>query len=558
MKFNFKIYEITAATNNSICAATPTLVSSGLSVDITVIEKDGSTTVIPTSTSNTQSVDVVLENSWDKATVIVNIAKTDYNTYSNSFEVYGYDLGNYANDSFNNVAYFDIILIKTDYRTTDQKNPVHPDYIPYILNLAYSSFISYRKPFTKELHAYTTNSSNGVVKYFNSNNELIIGAKNGFICCDGEYALYQVTQTYGSRSCCCGGSVLLDECISSVLTITNWIYLPTYLSTNTCNSCDSVCTNTISENYTNLTVDFSEVTCLYVDTVLISPIQHYQVNWTLYGIDTEISPDGNFYGVPLTTHSIDLEDHVDFTCPITVDNGYGSGSYFNYNFPVFVTPDIGDYKVHTTYSVMSYEQLPVITCSEVNTITSCNWFNYDKLECECNQFNLYNKSFQQAEINVYKLNGNGFGIYNTFIMESCSSLRITLLDDGVYMFSAIRLNLNDTKLEFLPFVNICKLTTCWLEYQKSVLCDCKKCNSQNVYNYNVLQANMFILLSMMNNSFTFGSVYSYISDSLLKDFITIDTIIQRINDEYCINCNLPSPCSSEITANSSSGDCGCK
>lgn len=546
MNLRFNVRQITACVNHTICGITGDLVVP-TTVDITSYV-NGVASTTNTTPANVYTLAIPTLNVWDEVVVHIKIELTDYNTFENTFTFYGYDVGAYLNGLYNSIlGGFDITLIKTDYRTVNEADPTHVDYIPYILNLAYSSFIAIRRPFTKEIQYYKTNSANSTVTYELSDDTVITSGFNGLYCSSEDILLKQRTKTYTTvNSGCCGQAdyILLSECESSLINVKKVEWLAQTVTSVYSNACDNDAVNTLTTNYTQQQINFANVTCVNIDDDLKAPFNELYLRQTLYAIGSTIE-SGIIQGVELDSNELLIDDSiVDLDNPISViDSDYGYGSIFTYLWESFQTIEIGEYKLLTELIFLSSTGEEIIVCRNIQVINSSNWFFYE--QTECGVYTLYNKSFVTITIVVSKLNdSNVYEVTGTYTLDACTLATLTLTD-GVYSIEAQRTG-HDSVV--YSVVAMCSLQACWLNYQKKLLCCTPEdvCSSKDVYIYNTMSAQIQILFTLLNEIYNFGMYFSIIDSNELAKLYQINSVLNRINTEYCLECSIPSNCATQI------------
>ena len=550
MNLRFNILEIASHVDQEICELTP-LISIPNSVDITVIIEGVETKYLVAQSS--YEIAIPLTNAWDSALVYININKALYNSYTNIIEVYGYDLGSYANDSFNSISNgFDIVLIKADYRTVQEADPTNPNYIPYALNLAYSSFIALRKPLTKEIHYYKTNSCNGLITYRDASGTTISVGANGVICSEDDYYISQLTESYTlATTCNCGDgdSRLLSSCESSLFKIIKWVYIPKVNTSFITDSCEDECTNILLNNSTINMLDLSEITSIYVDDTLISPIQFVELVQRLYEIGTIVSDQGELQGQVKAEDIQVINDVVDFTTsPIEVTNAsFGYEPIYRYEWSSFKTPEVGDYKFAIVFIVKNDADEIVLACQTIHTVQSKHWFWYEK-QSDCNIYKVSNKSFDTITFTISKLDyiTGVFSQVSVTTIPPCNILEVTINTDGVYKFSATRLGYNEEIV--YPVISYCNLQNCWLNYQKNIVCCSPRatCQTKEVYDYLVLSNLIYMFIALLNEVYNFATIFDAFNQSELEKLSALDELLNRINTEYCNTCNTVTQCSTNI------------
>jgi hypothetical protein len=561
---------------DSICGTT----LNSLVPDSIVIKVDD-VIVTPSFADNTYTVNIPLTNVWDTAKVEITVTHSDslsdFYTYHNIFEVYGYDLGNTMSiGATTGREPFQIVMIREDYRTALQQQVTiesppgsgifiaNPDYVEQPIQYTRPAFIIYRKPFTKEIHYYKASSIIGdsMTYYDVETGDVLSTSANGVFCYEGEYQIKAYSLLQGTEDgCCCPTPVVIDECLSSTYTVPEMYKLmPELFTTISCNTCDNDCITNISTNYTESRIDLSQLTCLYVDDVLRNPLDDVVVKQIIYGIGSVVDDDGVISGIiidSITKHlgnytvgSVTTPGSVDFencTAEVT-DTDYGGGSLWRYIWDNFKTPDVGDYILKTEIYIpdSTLTDGKAVSCVKNYTFTACNYF--DITQTKCNTYTLTNYSFDTVSVVISKMNSSGVFVAETngtFTLGQCENTTLTISSDGIYKISYTR----GSTTQYLIVINYCNIQDCVLSKLEDVICcnPTKICNVENVYDYNVLMSLIMVLFAQLNEEYNFNFVYELISDEKLTSLYKTSQIIDRINDVYCETCEDNTACDETIS-----------
>jgi len=519
---------------------------------------------------------------WEENVVEITCSMTGYHTYHNIFTVYGYDLGH---DTLVRSNYpFEIIMVEEDYRTILQRTELiddglgnmipNPDYIPYPIQLVYASVIAYRRPFTNEIHYYKS-SNFGDVSYYSSLTGAIFSTTgNGVICNEDDFGITPYYFYMGTQGgCCCSPQpIMIDECLRTEVKIKyrKWTADVSYSFSST--NCDNSCINNLDSNVGVLYIDFSQVNCIIVDDVAIAPFIDLFFTMEVWGVGS-IIVDNVIKGYIKDSVLEDVSDYVTFTCPINVhtivENGVeiaADGTLFKYEWN-FTTPDIGDFIINSTVyydclvgqtleeitpvveSIEAFKNYSVLYCDKLETLSSCNWYKIE--QTDCSNYKVSNHSFDEVELNVYKLNSDKeWVLQNTETISECNVLDVNIVNDGVYKFTVTK---GESSYTYLV-INYCVIQNCYLNYLKGIICcnPADVCATQNVYDYNTFHSLVNVLMAQLNSEYNFNFIYEFISDEKLDELHNISAIIDRINTEYCSNCNSPSGCDELINSNCNS------
>lgn len=254
-----------------------------------------------------------------------------YNTYTNVFTLYHYDLGIPLIPGTQ--PNMDIVLISS---TTN-----HP----------YSGVIAYRKPFTTLIHFYKNNSSKfDAITLYDENDDLMSNLSFGTLCLEEDKEFYYITSL---------GSEICTQSVNAIVNSIKW--LPDYEVTSDCvANCTPDCVTPLSSNTVTINIDYNTL-----DTILIDGVESYP-----------------YISQSLVANVIDSSGTVIFTNVVTNNIEFGLTSLtYSYVSPVFSIPSSGDYIIQGCINIFGYEAQGIyngipnvgITYKQLNVLSAADF-----------------------------------------------------------------------------------------------------------------------------------------------------------------------------------------
>lgn len=451
------------------------------------------------------TIRIPLNNYWDSTTVHIKLEKSGVVSYENLFQVYGYDLGNNPNVNNNQgdaVDYnpsMDIYMVPTANNVVNNKE-----------TKAFSAFTSYRKPYSKQVHIYSTTSTNGTIEYFDDNNILLTTGKSTLFQKSDNLCIKQKISVYGTTSNNCAPQ-LLDSCTTNEQTIEKLVLFPPFNVTIDCtNECNNDCISVITENTLVTNIDYSLVNKVFSDDTRKFPFTEQKLN---------------YYIVNSQGFQIDNKEYT-ITTP---DNLVYNPTLFDWEN--FLLSEIGDHSLITELSIEN-----VFKCRSVKHIKSCHWYEIE--QTKCSEYKVHNRSSTELTLKIYKLEDDkSFKLETTKTIDSFSYVLSSHTEDGVYKYEVIR----ESKTMIYNVINYCKLRKCLASKIKKVICSdpCKQpCNCNDVddlYNFNSLSMLAYTFFNMLNTEYSLNFMYNAIDDQKLEQLYEMSNILKRIG-EYCNEC----------------------
>ncbi len=469
--------------------------------------------------------------------------------YGNTFEIYGYDLGNNyvdinSNPEFNIMFHVTSIGPNDDIVQVDFNDDFNEDYATSCK--CYSNFIAYRQPYTDNIKFYD-NVSNLVFpellvytksfEYKDSQNNIFATTRNAEVCSPATFkAKLKVTLTElevtaeHTTNCGCN-SVSYKEhyvnCTSPVDTIPEIPYKYTHVlsSRESCIDCEEGCESIIDQpNTVHTHIDINPMTRIPMDDVLTNIYSKVRIRYEVMTYD----------GAIVSEHEIDI------VIPAT------GSFYWNYLDTewVYTIPDMGDYVVRVTVEYFCRESDTVVRrCSSNTKIYNCHW--YDIKHTGCNEYTVYNNSFEPITLNIYELTDTKtWSLTATQTIPMIDSLVVELAKDGVYKFDVTR---GLTTYTYVV-INYCKLRECLLRLINDGICKAPvgKCKEEEYHKFNKLVINYHTYFSMLVYEYNLNYIYTSIQPHKLDELYQLKVFEDRFR-LYCDECPGPDECG-----------CGCK
>lgn len=442
---------------------------------------------------------------WEKLFILVEVSKTGYQSFSNIFEIYGYDIGNDSTLGYSGNSDFDIYLVNN---TNNLNVNGHQ-------TKAFSNFSILRQPFSDNIYLYNMVGTQGLIEYYTNSNILVGAGDSTKVCvtsnlCDDNSAIFLQKITVFE------GTTVLDIC-SFGRTATTVKWLPTVTSTSSCPTACNDCVNNLSPVIVSTTVDYQEVTPFKINNTLVFLTQFMTEETTFQLFD--------FQGIEIDS----------LTVPYVITYADFIANKALYLAPIeytITTPPLGDTKIIIVHKFNDLSIL-FIACNETILFKTCYWWTITKgLECGSYIFN--NCSADVIEIVLQKFNNDKtFTDLLTIVVQPFSNANITLQADGIYMIKVPSRDIPG-QFEYYSIVNFCNIETCWLNFlQHSICCkpddDCKVCDN---YKFHAFLINAHTFFMSINEEFNFSFIYTIIDDERLKNLYTLDSFITRFT-EYC-------------------------
>lgn len=465
-------------------------------------------TINGTTTSNVNTVTQAVTNN---TYVTISITSTGYNTYTNTFKIYDYNLT------------LDIILVPI---VVDPSDPTYLKPYPYI------QVINIPCSYNKEV-INASSAPSGIISYSQDGTLINYNNINTFttFLCPGTALVTQTKQVTNPLT----GLVVWTISYSTTITILE--YKPNLsldiVFNSSCSTCDCDCIP-LGQSFTitpsvilNLN---NQPTPTCADSTLL--YQLYNYSGTL--VDTVSYVINNFLPIDDTT--------LTYTYTPTL---------------------IGDYILTVTL------QNCCTTCIVNKTISICEYIKI--INNGCHNYTIQNCSTSSSKDSYYTitdLDNNIIDSQNNIALVHGASNNIITPKDGVYKF--IIKNSSLVTIGTYLVIDICTISTCLISRIQNIICDCD-CKDKNNHESNcidycketyILDRMILVgydLLSRVNREYRLNSLYTTLDTTTLDQMTTTQNDINKLLD-YCSQCGCGSNSStniSSINSNNNSSDCGC-
>lgn len=468
------------------------IVGTGVSISINAVVTNNVNTVTQTITNNT--------------VVSIIISKSGYNTYSNSFNIYDYNLT------------IDIILVPVTISSD-------PNYLkPYPLLQVINIPCSYSKQIINTSSTPSGNISYNLDGQVVSNNNTQNTILN-FLCV-GTNAISQIKQVFDPLS----GLVLWTINYSNTITILE--YKP------------------------SITLEFSvESSCVEDDCTCVPIGGEFTITPTvILNLNNQTTPTCT--NSTLTYQLYNYGGTLVDTLVYSIDNSIPvDNTALTYTY----TPNlIGDYTLTTTLENCC------TSCINTTIIHSCDYIKIT--EADCHSYVISNCSTLTAKDSYFTLtdlDNNVITTYNNIPLVHGGSVTIATPQDGVY--KVLIKNNSLVTIETYIIIDICVISTCIIKRIQDIFCsdDCG-CHKVDCNNYckerdelNRINLLWLDLQSRINREYRLNSFYTVLPSDELDRLRSMKDNIDKLLT-YCNNCGSNESTNiSQILNNSNSSDCGC-
>jgi hypothetical protein len=442
---------------------------------------------------------------WDKIYITIEVSKSGYQPYINTFEIYGYDIGNDTTLGYSGNPDFDIYLVNNANNLDVNGKQTK----------AFSNFSILRQPFTDNIYLYNMVGTQGLVEYFTDSGVLLGSGSSTKVCvtanlCNDNSAIFKEKITVFD------GTTVLDVCeYGRTATTVKW--LPTVTSTSSCPTACNDCINNLSPVIVSTTVDYEGVTPFKINNVLVF-LTEFMVEETTFKLYDFQNIEIDSVTIPyIITYAAWITNKALFLVPVEY---------------TVTAPPLGDTKIVITHT-FSYLNVLFIACNDTIAFKTCYWWTVSKgLECGSYIFN--NCSSDTIDIVLQKFNSDKtFTDILTITVAPFSNADISLQVDGVYMIKVPSRDIPG-QFEYYSIVNFCGIEACWLNFLHHSICckpddDCKVCDN---YKFHAFLINAHTFFMAINEEFNFSFIYTVIDDERIKNLYTLDSFIIRFT-EYC-------------------------
>lgn len=443
----------------------------------------------------------------DKTSVYIKLFKLGYLSFENTFEIYGYDIGNNPIVSITHNQDFNLILI-------NELNNV----ILGQQTKAFSSFIYLIPPFKDTVFIYKNNSSKGLVNYYNQDNEVLLNHDNGMLCIHKELFIYQKEQLYENENdgCGCDTRELLSECSTDLIHIVNNKNYPIFYTNISCTNCVDLIITEESQNTAITYIEYDKLNLIYINDIQLYPYDNQSLTYNLF----------NSVGNLVATETFNWN----------INPPLFNFNPFNYLFQ-FNNLEFGDYLLETVLEIPSiYQEI------KRYELSSCNWLSTKRIKC--NTYEITNNSFSDITITISKMNNKSlFTFVKTVSILKLTTLNLDLGNDGVYQIVSEKNGKNF--ISIIP--SFCNLETCIINHIKNNICNpCTTTkDKENLYNFNTVIISAYFIFSLIHSKNYLDSIFEVLDTSEITTLFQLQTLIDR-TEQYCDNC-----------INKQNSDCGC-
>jgi hypothetical protein len=611
MKFRFSVERLVLPNNQNIAACAGTTIKmmdvqmnvwvNGVKVIETLdLENNGNSIVTPV-TIGALSVGVTTENSeavavleiaglelWESADVKVEIIKTGYNTYTNTFKAFGYDLGNSPtqnNGDGDPIDYNpDIIIVMVPTFAGDTRATAL-----YSGNVLMTAVIYGSSPNGLFITGNGIDDFQTLIAAFNIANPVneVTGnpiydltvplngevyTLSGGIDVNYRYPYARITgwtapftneMYYYNLSSTVGVIEFLDETLKLVglvnyamvccSTVPVKIKVTSYDVINDGCGCGSMevfatCETAfiLAKIYQLKPIVFANVACTECcetdGCVIVQGDNHVIVAIDPQYVDIMFVDDQSQIG----SEEIDISYELYNSAGLIIST---ASAVYNYedavlpDWPV-VLPRYGDYILLFKYGIVD-----VIECTVPYKFVGCN--QYHIKQTTCNTFRVYNYSASKTNLFVKKLGkDNLFVTVQTISVDACSYVDVVVAEDGVYDFLIGVLG-----RQHLIVVVDCRIRQCYVDYMLALACKGKVacgCGGRcaggcsaiptNFYDFNAFMSLVYGYFSLLNEEYIDHYIYAAIigdeTDFGKEDLERLYDINQLLNRaiEYCGTC----------------------
>lgn len=478
------------------------IILSAFAVDTATSKFQAEIEVFVTGTS-----DVV---TWEKFNVILQISKSGYQSFTNVFEFYNYDVGNATGivgfTTTTGNQDFSIILVNNTNNLDSYSRQTK----------AGSHFITLRKPFTNHLFAYNMIGTQGSVTYYDDNLDIIGTGNSCTVTSEESYNITQKIVLFNN-----------EECESEVMTLKSVWFPVIQMSVTGGLSCDE-CVNNVNPSTASFYVDASLMSIYNLAGVPMFPMEftEFSITENIVNYNSEILSSNE--EIIALTYAAWIADGSVFLTP----NDY-----------IFTPSQIGDNVVNFV-TLYGYDTIEIYKCEDNYKLSTCNWWKVDATE-ECNVYKVSNCAGTAIDVTVQKLNETQtFDDLSTVNILAYEDTNITFEEDGIYMLKVVKTVDLVTTTQYYSLPIYCSLKECLLKYLKKVICTdiTDNCVPEDNVNFNSLISNVHTYFLLLNEELNYNYIYTTISAEKITELYTLQTFIDNFtkycedSDSPCTNC----------------------
>jgi hypothetical protein len=449
------------------------------------------------------------------ASVEILCSSLNYHTFSNTFTIFNYDIGNnpgVLNGNGAAITYnpdFKIILVPTNVFDGGGEYDVSQE--------CFASLTGWRRPYTNKLYLYKNNSKPSVTEYFKDS--VSVGSSGNLVICASELEVIKATSLCNSSDDCgCGEGGSTNTCTTAdFLFPLLGKYVPAWSFAINTSTCVPECLIKGIDGEALAVIDFSSISTIFINDIEVNPLGNLELTWELY----------NTLGglVATTTYSIPT-----IAIPLTYDP-------FDYIF-TFAPPDFGDSIVK---AVLEDE---CFLCEKSLTIEVKDSVDIQTINCNEVQICNYNLTTRYVSISKFVSATESTLITDKEELSSCSCFTSTLAD-GIYIidiYDSDAISIIGKKIVHLW----CTIKECIKQYAIQVICQGCGCEVlKTAYNFNAMMITLYTYFAYIQQLYDYNTLYTSLSLEQVTDFVAIGQFMERFK-EYCEECeNFDNPCGCE-------------
>lgn len=457
----------------------------------------------------TGTTDVV---TWEKFNITLQIAKTGYQSYLNTFELYNYDVGNTTGTAGLSGA----SVGNTDFEIFLVNNTNNLDTYGRQTQVS-SKFIGLRRPFTDEIHFYNMIGTQGTISYSDV---------DGVIGMGGHLLIHEEGEIYVEQTI----SVSTDSCTTNLMMLTEvWFpsFIPSFSSADTCDGCTNNIAITTASYYRDATL---------VVVYRINGASYFLSEFMTEKITIEVL---NYKSEIINTHTD--TSSLDYATWIATPAVFLTPTDWN-----FTPAEIGQNVLSFT-DLFCYEggdTQELYKCLENFLLETCNWWRVETTDT-CSKYKITNCSDAVLIVVLQQMQEDKtFTDLSTNEIDPMDSLELSFAVDGIYVLKATSTHITGTAYYTLPV--FCNLQTCFLSKLQETLCNKVtegNCLEQKHYDFNVLVINTHTYFLLLTEELTDDEfIYASLSSAKVDSLYDLKTFIDRF-EEYCSSSENPcAPC----------------
>jgi len=506
----------------------------------TVTASFNGTSVIVTETLGVYSFSSpdIFTETWKEATLELIITKATFNTYRATLKVFGQDLGFENADAINSNLWV-VYLTKETY-------PVVINTETYLIPLTFSSIFSYRKPLTDLIYLIDCASGPGTRKWYETLNS--ITAKQ----ITSTTRLYKNKISYRCDS----------EYIYSAPSDSNYINtfrsfsVGSYIETKACTWFPQILGQLNGEGRDNVKelsnietpefdqiIDFSDVSNILINGTLVKPyttcipiVKITDINGEEQDLNS-VKLAINFTGTIITSFDALPGGNTHLESNIIYDD-----LAIQFKYLALVIENIGDYKIEHGFLIadtdpnqdtITEDTIDQFAYKYLETMIFTGETFFKVLHSTDNSVIVKNLIYESLTVEVYILERKDWVLINTITLDAAEQTTINHTTDGVYMYTATR----NEEIVIFTFVLYSNVENCLLRNTLDLAIPIQECSQVDLYKQTAINISYLLLTSLIQEFYLTTYVQDNISNEKLEKLWTIDEILQRMLNNYCVDCS---------------------